>query len=342
MVGRLPTDSAAIGLHTLAVTGHAAFPVATTPCSTAVTVYCADMRRLRLCSALALAVALCLPFSAARATTVGSEPRPDHPAVDGAVSEGPQPATTVGSELRPGQRLGNGDRLVSPSGQRTIDLDRAVGEDPGLFVDTIGLDLSTDGCGPTYVDSTIDIELQHSTLQMQTDGNLVWYRGPYAIMHSGTAGNPGAFARMQNDGNFVVYSPAGHALWHLENPCTFIATSDFVDGAPQSSYLRPGWFMQDENRRYRLQMQTDGNLVLVGPRGRPLWNSRTHGNPGAFLAKQTDGNLVIYSAAGRALWSSRTGRPDGGDTYLAVQSNGNVALFLQDRPIWSTRTAGRR
>ena len=107
------------------------------------------------------------------------------------------------------------------------------------------------------------------------------------------------------------------------------------------AYLRPGWFMQDENRRYRLQMQTDGNLVLIGPRGRPVWNSRTHGNPGAYLAKQTDGNLVIYSAAGRPLWNTRTARGGDVDSFLMMENTGNVVLYQDGRDVWATRTAGR-
>jgi hypothetical protein len=60
-------------------------------------------------------------------------------------------------------------------------------------------------------------------LDMQADGNLVAYYGPNvddgfvaagsaAIFASNTAGNPGAFLRMQDDGNLVIYGPAG-VLW---------------------------------------------------------------------------------------------------------------------------------
>lgn len=255
---------------------------------------------------------------------------------------GPAGADTLGPDLRPGQSVQGGDRLVSASGQRTLDLERSVGEDPGLFVDTIGLDLSSEGCGPTYVDSTVDIESRHSTLRMQEDGNLVWYRGPYPVMDSGTAGNPGAYARMQDDGNFVLYSPAGNPLWRLDNPCTFLPDTVFVDGRPRPATLKPGWFLQDVDRRHRLRLQDDGNLVLTGPGGRPLWHTRTHGNPGASLILQGDGNLVLYSAGGRALWSSGTGGGAAGAvSYLTVESNGDVVLYRQGEPVWSTGTAGR-
>lgn len=72
-----------------------------------------------------------------------------------------------------------------------------------------------------------------ATLTMQTDGNLVlthgkaegsaltspgttpWQNptGRRTAWQTNTAGNPGAYAIMQTDGNFVVYSTSGRALW---------------------------------------------------------------------------------------------------------------------------------
>ena len=40
---------------------------------------------------------------------------------------------------------------------------------------------------------------------MQADGNLVVYRKTTATWHSKTGGNPGAFLSVQNDGNVVIY-----------------------------------------------------------------------------------------------------------------------------------------
>ncbi|MBV8884893.1 MAG: hypothetical protein JO235_12985 [Chroococcidiopsidaceae cyanobacterium CP_BM_RX_35] len=48
---------------------------------------------------------------------------------------------------------------------------------------------------------------------MQTDGNLVIYGNSQAIWASGTAGNPGAFLQVQDDGNVVIYSSMGQPLW---------------------------------------------------------------------------------------------------------------------------------
>lgn len=100
-----------------------------------------------------------------------------------------------------------------------------------------------------------------------------------------------------------------------------------------NTVISAGQIVHSENARYRLAMQTDGNLVLYrnddavrwstatsqggsfsimqgdgnfvlyNPNGYPLWHTVTGGNPGAILAVQNDGNLVVYSSAGKALWA---------------------------------------
>jgi hypothetical protein len=85
---------------------------------------------------------------------------------------------------------------------------------------------------------------------MQGDGNLVLYFTPFGtwaspIWASNTAGNPGAWATMQGDGNFVVYSASNKALW---------ATGTNPNGS-------------------HLSVQTDGNLVVYDASGKALWGS---------------------------------------------------------------------
>lgn len=50
-------------------------------------------------------------------------------------------------------------------------------------------------------------------------------------------------------------------------------------------------------------MQGDGNLVEYGLSGGAIWHTNTYGNAGAFLAVQDDGNLVVYSVSGKPLWN---------------------------------------
>jgi hypothetical protein len=98
-------------------------------------------------------------------------------------------------------------------------------------------------------------------------------------------------------------------------------------------------FLRSANGRYRLVMQQDGNLVLYGPSGRPLWSSNTVGRGANHLRMQGDGNLVIYNGSNRAVWTSNT--PRHYSAYLIVQNDGNVVIYNGSTPIWSTNTAGR-
>lgn len=47
----------------------------------------------------------------------------------------------------------------------------------------------------------------------QKDGNFVSYRGNNAVWSTKTNGDGGAVIRMQNDGNLVMYTPPGQAVW---------------------------------------------------------------------------------------------------------------------------------
>lgn len=133
---------------------------------------------------------------------------------------------------------------------------------------------------------------------------------------------------MQTDGNAVVYSPAGGAIW-------VTGTS----GAGNS-----------------LTLQADGNIVVYSAQGGALWSSASvgRGTP-AFLAMQNDGNLVSYSAAGAPLWSSRGedtlvdgAALDRGEALVSVdgryravlQSDGNLVVYGLSGVRWSSGTRG--
>lgn len=69
-------------------------------------------------------------------------------------------------------------------------------------------------------------------------------------------------------------------------------------------------YRKDGTVRYRMSkhgefaiMQVDGNFVEYSKFAEPLWNTGTHGNPGAWLSIQDDGNLVVYSRVNTPLWN---------------------------------------
>jgi hypothetical protein len=86
---------------------------------------------------------------------------------------------------------------------------------------------------------------------------------------------PGGYeARMQSDGNFVVYGSSG-SIWRSNTHGT----------------------------NARVVMQSDGNLVIYSDQG-VLFATGTAGRGGNRLVMQSDGNLVLYGDGG-AVWAGK-------------------------------------
>jgi hypothetical protein len=99
------------------------------------------------------------------------------------------------------------------------------------------------------------------------------------------------------------------------------------------------------NGGYQLVLQSDGNLVLYGLKGRvpggATWATGTNGQGGKLAVLQSDGNFVLYGPSGRvlggALWSSRTNGQD--VVSLNLQDDGNLVLYRRDgSAAWATDT----
>ena len=84
---------------------------------------------------------------------------------------------------------------------------------------------------------------------------------------------------MQTDGNAVLYTVGGQALWSSDTP---------------------GYGGAD------LEMQGDGNLVLYRAGHVALKSTGTAGRRSAYLVLQDDGNLVMYTPDGHPWWSTGT------------------------------------
>ena len=114
--------------------------------------------------------------------------------------------------------------------------------------------------------------------------------------------------------------------------------------ATESSRLQEGQMLYDGSAlvspsgRYKLAMQSDGNLVLYWE-GQPLWNSGTRGDAPDHLIMQNDGNLVIYQGL-RVLWDSKSGGGVHSSAYyLSLENDGNVVIYSPaNQPIWMTNT----
>ena len=193
-------------------------------------------------------------------------------------------------------------------------------------------------------------------LTMQGDGNLVEYSAAGAVMWAASTNPSGAHAVMQGDGNLVVYDGSGKPLWASNTPGSpgaYLGLLDSgqlsVDAAatgsplwgpglmPAGASLSSGQSLISPTGRYRLTLQSDGNLVEYTAGGTAAWSAST-GPSGAMAVMQGDGNFVVYDAASRALWSSQTsGKPgaylwQSDDGQLSVLSVTGAATLWQPTP----------
>ena len=103
-------------------------------------------------------------------------------------------------------------------------------------------------------------------------------------------------------------------------------------------WLEAGKHLQSPNGRFRLYVQTDGNLVLYdeAQNHKALWATATNGKPSVRATMQTDGNLVLYSGS-TGVWSSKTNGWNG--ARLVVQDDGNLVIYAGSTAVWD-RHAG--
>src|ERR1700733_51632 len=113
----------------------------------------------------------------------------------------------------------------------------------------------------------------------------------------------------------VLSSPAGAAATSLTDGQTLTGGQELVSGS------------------YKLEMQTDGNLVQYTNGIGATWQTYTSGEPGNYLTMQSDGNLVMYGSGGQVRWSSGTAG-FGGD-YLTQQSDGNIVVYDGSTAVWA-------
>lgn len=232
---------------------------------------------------------------------------------------GAAPARAASSDsLAAGQQLVGGERLTSPNGAYSLD----VQADGNLVLYAPGARVLWNSW--TWSNP-------EARLIFQTDGNLVLYAATGRVLfHTATWGNPGARLVLQDDGNLVVYRSNNSPAWYTGMDRTAIG-----DSMVAGRQLAAGQAITSQNGDYRLVVQRDGNVVTYGPDGRALWNSNTWWWPGSRMTLQLDGNLVIYAPDGAVLWHSFTwGNPG---SRLVLQNDGNLVLYKSNGvPTWYT------
>jgi hypothetical protein len=231
------------------------------------------------------------------------------------------------TSLESGQSLNPGDYLLSPDRQSVFTLQK----DGNL--------VQYNDFRPVWFSATNGYT--PSRLVMQTDGNLVLYNNVnQPLWNTETAGNPGARLVTQSDGNLVLYSSTNTAIWATYSLARPDNLSTVNHTLRSHSTLFQGQQIETADRKYRLVLQPDGNLVLYS-QSRALWATYTLGEIKPYLVIQADGNLVLYRSNGVPLWHTFTSRQ--GPSKLVMQADGNLVLYNPvGQPTWNTATQGQQ
>jgi pseudomonalisin len=210
-------------------------------------------------------------------------------------------------------------------------------------------------------DSLGSVGLQYR-LVMQTDGNLVETGDGRALWSTGTAAHPGAYFKMQTDGNAVVYTSTGKPLWSTGTSVGGNVVAEVGIGSDGNVWVKrngagvvwqnraPGtntlsgragalaaeWYLHSASAK--LIMQTDGNLVSY-VKGKAVWSSGTAGHPGSPAALRWNGDFEVYttdsSGVDHALWSTHT-TGTGSGNRLTLGMDGRLTLFRGTTILWQS------
>lgn len=175
---------------------------------------------------------------------------------------------------------------------------------------------------------------------LQADGNLVIYEGAKPIWNTQSAGPAGNFAlAVTDDGNVVIRNAKGASTWSSKfDPRTCPMGLD----AP--SQLAVGGCVTSPGKTYVMTVEKAGAIQVApiganGAVGKSIWSSGNHlTSVGAtMLALQEDGNLVIY-VNNKAVWNSYTNGPKSA-FHLDLADDGELKLHKGDGAvIWSSKT----
>jgi hypothetical protein len=151
--------------------------------------------------------------------------------------------------------------------------------------------------------------------QMQSDGNFVVYtNGGKALWSTNTTGLGANWAVMQSDGNFALYNKEqGRAVWSSNTAYNMSGYASITDYGQWIVFkVIPVWSSNTSDR----SNPVGANAVIFGE-GTYLEQGKTYAAGQYSLTFQYDGNLVIYNPQG-AMWS--TGTTNKGATWAGVSS----------------------
>jgi hypothetical protein len=174
---------------------------------------------------------------------------------------------------------------------------------------------------------------------MQTDGNFVIY-GPAgaALWSTQTNGSGGAIIKMQDDGNLVIYAEVWQAgTYATPSPGPFPPQTCVIGTilhAPQT--MQVNQCIISPKGQYLLLLNSGGPLFIYDlAHNVGTWGAPGSNNGGNTASLQSDGNFVVYNSSNTALWSSGTSGT--GANLLDMEDDGRIILY---RPVWQSNTGG--
>jgi hypothetical protein len=204
---------------------------------------------------------------------------------------------------------------------------------------------------------------------LQTDGNLIVFKSPNAIVWQTNSANKGVGPYrllMQKENNLVTYDSKMLAVWWdiarvRPGPATVTMQDDgnlviYVNGIAAWSWMTgvisgdtlgngqtlfENECLKSKSNVYRACMQTDGNFVVYKDAGTVMWSSNTAGGGQGpyrlYMQKDDDNNLVVYDSKTKALWWD-IARKRPGPATVTMQDDGNLVIHAQGKAVWSWMT----
>jgi hypothetical protein len=121
--------------------------------------------------------------------------------------------------------------------------------------------------------------------------------------------------------------------------CSIAAVAFAVTTFKAGTQLNANNQLGSPNQEFRLNMQSDGNLVVYTvSNGNYKWSTDTVGS-GAIIAKmQHDGQFCLLNKTRKIVWTSNTFHAE---SVCKLQNDGNLVVFnLEGIPVWNATTDG--
>lgn len=197
------------------------------------------------------------------------------------------------------------DRLVSSSGEFTLAVFPAMVDLMQVQRMASGSTTGTDVWIAQDAGGGYQSDTDRSRLVMQTDGNLVLYTASgHALWSSGTRGTGSRnHIVMANNGDVIMYDAGGREVWSTRTTGILLASGhELLSGGRMIAR----WLYETGTYHVSiLAMEPSGNLVLYCG-SRVAWSTHTS-VAGSHLTMGRTGNLAVVTPAGHLAWQSHTG-----------------------------------